>query len=111
LGVRLKCRRGKRWRQPASAELAVVLERRCPEPWSASDQDAACGIDGRERTNGIAVRALRRGRAQSSLAVDGGRAGAGADAAERKVETGRRHRRIAKLAVGRVAAPFLVAAV
>ena len=53
----------------------------------------------------------RRGGADAALAIDRHRAGAGADAAEREIETGGGGRRIAELAIGREAAPILVAAV
>ena len=58
----------------------------------------------------MAFRRYRRGRTDSAFAIDRGRAGAGADAAEREIGIGGRGGRVAKLAIGRVAPPVLVAA-
>ena len=56
------------------------------------------------------VRRDRRCRADAALEVDGGGAEAGADAAERELGGGGCGRRIAEVAIGREAAPVLVAA-
>ena len=54
---------------------------------------------------------LRRGRAKTALEVDDGGAEPCADAAEGEVRRGGSGRRIAEFAIGRIAAPVLVAAV
>src|SRR5208282_975758 len=100
----------KRRRQTAPAELAVPLERCRPEPGPAVDENAAGGVDNGNRADDVAVRRLRRGGTDPALAIDRGRAGAGADAAEGEIGTGRGGCRIAELAIGRKTAPVLVAA-
>ena len=96
--------------QPRAAEFLVLLERRRPEMRAVADGHAAGGIDGDQRADGEPVARLRRGRADAALEVDRGGAEAGADAAEREIRAGGFRRGVAELAIGRVAAPVLVAA-
>jgi len=96
---------------PRAAELAVQLVGRRPEPRAVADGDAADGVDHRERGDAHAVGQFRRGRAQPALEVDRGGAEARAGGAEREIIACALAGRIAEVAIGREAAPLLVAAV
>ena len=98
-------------RRAAPAEFLVLLERRRPEMRSVADHRRADGIDHRKRADGDAVARLRRGRADAALERRGGRAESRADAAEREVGARGFRRLVAELAIGRIAAPVLVAAI
>ena len=105
-----QARGGKHAGQPTAAKFVVLLEWRRPETRSAADHDAAGGVGGRRARRQCDRRRLRRRRTDAALAVDCCRSGAGADAAEGEIGTGRRRRSIAKFAIGRKAPPILVAA-
>ena len=97
--------------QAAPAELAILLERRGPEMRAVADRHAADRVDHDDRADGRAVARLRGGRAEPALQVDGRCAESRARVAEREVAAGIRRRRKAEIAIGRKAAPVLVAAV
>src|SRR5215510_1548549 len=105
-------RRGRHRRRKSQAtELAVHLERCCPEMRAAADIDAAAGIDRDERADRVPIAGHRRSRAEPALEIDGGGAEAGAGGAERKRLAGARSGGVAEIAIGRKAPPVLVAAV
>src|SRR5215510_2083074 len=93
-----------------AAKLAVLLECPRPEPWPTTDHDRACGIDGGERPDGHAICGGRGGRTDTPFEVDRGGAHPCTHAAERKAGIDCRRCRVAKLAIGRMASPVLVAA-
>src|SRR5262245_41107597 len=93
-----------------AAEFAVLLEGPRPEPWSAADHDRACGIDGGERPDSHAICGRRGGRTDTPFEVDSGGTQPRAHAAKRKAGIDCRRCRVAKLAIGRMASPVLVAA-
>ena len=103
--------RRERSRQSASAEFVVQFERRRPEPWPVADGHAADGIDDRERPDHDAAVGLRGSGAEAALEIGGGRAEAGADAAQREIGARRTRCGVAEIAIGREASPCLVAAV
>src|SRR6185312_13327958 len=98
-------------RQTTAAKFAVDLERRGPEPGAVADGYAADRIDHGECRHQRAAGSLRRRRAEAALQRGRRGAHAGTDASEREVLARRRGGRIAEIAIGRKAPPFLVAAV
>src|SRR5262249_14853371 len=100
-------RRGK----TATAVFPVALERRRPEPWPATDDDATGAIDSRERADRVSAVGDGRGGAAPALEIDRGRAEPGADAAQGKIVRCRHCCPVAEIAIGWKAAPVLVAAV
>jgi len=94
-----------------AAEFGVLLVRGRPEPRAVPDDGAAGRIDGGQRRNNEAAIDRCRCRADAALEIDRGGAEPGADAAESEVSARCLRRRKAKVAIGRVAAPFLVAAI
>src|SRR6185437_15537732 len=110
-GARFQCGGGKRAGQTEAAELAILLVWRCPEPGTGTDRNAADGVDDSESADDVTVRVLSRRRTEATLAVDGRRAGAGADAAEGKIRARRCSRRVAQVAIRRKPAPILVATI
>ena len=111
LDAHLQHVRGKRRRQTASAIFAVDLERRGPEPRSVADRDGAERIDDDECRDLHAIAGLSGGRADAAFQVCGQGAEPRAGAAERKAGCGCRRRGVTEIAVGRKAAPLLVAAI
>ena len=103
--------RRERWRRSASAIFAIDLKRRRPEPWPVADRDGADRIDHRDGRDLDAIRCRGRCRADPALEIRSGGAEPGADAAEREVRSGGGGCGITEVAVGRKAAPGLVAAV
>jgi threonine/homoserine/homoserine lactone efflux protein/glycine/D-amino acid oxidase-like deaminating enzyme len=97
--------------QAAAAELRADLVGRRPEVARGADGGAADRIDDDDGADTVTGGRDRRGRADAALEVGRGRAGAAADTAE---GDGTRRRRggclIAEVAIGREAAPGLVAA-
>src|SRR6185312_6828154 len=94
----------------ASAEFLVAFERAGPELRAAANNRTAGGIHRRQCANGDAAARLRRRRAEAALEIDRGRAEPRAGRAERELLFRRGRGGVAKLAIGRIAAPVLVAA-
>ncbi len=93
------------------AELVADLEGRCPEMPAAADGHRAGRVHRRERADMDAAVEYGRGRAQPALQAGGQRAGARADRADGKILRGALCSFVSQLAVGRIAAPVLVAAI
>ena len=96
---------------PRPPSSLAGFKRRRPEPRPVAHGDAADRIDYRQRSDADAASRHRRCRTDAALEIRGGGAKPGADAAEREILSRRHGRGIAEIAVGREAAPGLVAAV
>ena len=111
LPVKAPHSRRHRRRQADAAELFVLLEGAGPEMWAAADHRGRDGVDDDERADRDAVGRKRARRAEAALEIRRCRAEAAAGAAEGEVGARRRRGGVAELAIGRIAAPALVAAV
>ena len=74
--------------------------RRAAQNHGPRHEDAANRVHRRERPDCVAVRRSRRSRAGTTFAIDSGRSGAGADAAEREIRAGRSRSRVTEVPVG-----------
>ena len=110
-GTRRERRRRHARRKAEPAELAISLERRCPEMRPGADIDAAAGVDDDQRADRVSVTGDRGGRAEPALQVDGRGAEAATGGAECECLPRLRGGAVAEIAIERKAAPVLVAAV
>ncbi len=101
----------KRRGQAEPAELGAFLEGRGPEMPRLADRRRAERVDGDEGADGKAFLRDGGGRAEAALERGGEGAGAGSRAAGFKGCRSSGERRMAELAIGRVAAPVLLAAI